>query len=87
MLAPTPSGNGFWTVSAAGAIITWGDAEYLGGPNTSKVNGEWTGRSNLLPGHVIVSIDRATASQGYWCEDNAGNRYAYGAAPDFASPN
>lgn len=87
MLAPTPSGNGFWTCSASGAIITWGDAQYFGGPNTSKTATGWNGPPNLIPGHVIVSITAHPNSQGYWCEDNAGNRYAYGAAPDFASPN
>lgn len=87
MLAPTPSGNGYWRLSAAGAIVTYGDAQYLGGPNTSKTATGWNGPPNLLPGHVCVSIVSHPLEQGYWIEDNAGNLYAYGAAPQYASPN
>ena len=88
MLAPTPTDKGFWTCSAAGAIITHGDAEYLGGPNTSNTAPEgqppaWNGPPNLIPGHVITSIVACNNEQGYWCEDNDGNLYAYGAAKDW----
>jgi hypothetical protein len=81
MFAPTPSGNGGWTCSSQGAIVTYGDAQYLGGPNTSLVNGEWDGPPNLIQGRVIVSFASHPTQQGYWCWDNVGDEYAYGAAP------
>jgi len=86
MLAPTPTGNGYWTLSAQGAIITHGDAQYFGGPNTSFVNGKWNGPPNLIAGHTCVTITAHPAQQGYWIEDNTGNVYAYGAAK-FLQPN
>lgn len=88
MLAPTPQGKGFWTINAAGAIVTHGDAQYLGGPNTSNTApaGQppvWNGPPNLIPGHVVASITAHPLEQGYWVEDNVGNIYAYGAAEDY----
>lgn len=80
MIAGTPSGNGYWLCSPQGAIITRGDAQYLGGPNTSQVNGQWTGPPNLPAGHTIVSFAARGNSQGYWAEDDTGLIYAYGAA-------
>ena len=82
MLAPTPSGNGFWQLKSDGSIITHGDAQYLGGPNTSPANGQVYGGPPALPaGQTCVSIAAHPASQGYWIESNVGNIYAYGAAP------
>lgn len=79
-VAPTPSGDGYWIVSPEGAVITRGDAQYLGGPNTSLVNGKWAGPPNLVPGHTCTGIAAHPSSQGYWITDNAGLIYAYGAA-------
>jgi hypothetical protein len=80
MIAPTPSGNGYWLCSGSGAIITRGDAQYLGGPNTSIVNGAWGGPPNLPAGQTCVSIASHPTSQGYWVESSAGDIYSYGAA-------
>lgn len=86
MLAPTPDGKGFWRVSAAGAVVTYGDAQYLGGPNTSQVNGAWGGPAVLPPGRVVTDIVAHPSAQGYWIEDNFGDLYAYGAA-EYMTPN
>jgi len=80
MIAPTPSGNGYWLCSDQGVIITRGDAQYLGGPNTSQVNGQWGGPPNLPSGQTCVSIAAHPSQQGYWIESSAGDIYAYGAA-------
>lgn len=85
MLAPTPSGNGYWTVNAQGAVITHGDAQYLGGPNTSNPP-KWNGPPVLVPGRTVVSITAHPTEQGYWIEDNVGDVYAYGAAK-YLPPN
>jgi hypothetical protein len=86
MLAPTPSGKGFWRCNALGAITTYGDAQYLGGPNTSKVNGQWGGPPDLPAGQTCVSIASHPGTQGYWIESSAGSIYAYGDAP-YLNPN
>jgi Glycosyl hydrolases family 25 len=88
MLAPTPDGGGYWIVNAAGAVITRGNAQYLGGPNTSNTapSGKppvWNGKPDLIAGHVVTSITAHPTQQGYWIEDNVGNIYAYGAAENF----
>jgi hypothetical protein len=80
MLAPTPTGSGYWTVNPQGAVITHGDAQYLGGPNTSEVDGKWGGPPVLVAGRAVVSITSHPSQQGYWIEDNIGDVYAYGAA-------
>ncbi len=85
MIAPTPSGNGYWIVNAAGAVYTFGDAEYLGGPNTSNTAPagqppKWTGAPNLPAGETCVSIAAHPSAQGYWVESSAGDVYSYGAA-------
>jgi hypothetical protein len=85
MIAPTPSGNGYWLVDSTGAVITRGDAQYLGGPNTSKVNGQWGGPPNLPPGQTVVSVTAHPTAQGYWCESSGGDVYAYGAASWFGN--
>lgn len=92
MLAPTPTGNGYWTVDAAGAVYARGDAEYLGGPNTSNTApagqpAKWDGPPNLIPGRVVVSIASHPVTQGYWIEDNYGDVFAYGAAPYLGAGN
>lgn len=87
MLAPTPSGKGLWRCDATGAVTTYGDAQYLGGPNTSqKANGQWGGPPVLPAGETCVSIAAHPTLQGYWIESNVGNIYAYGSAK-FMEPN
>jgi hypothetical protein len=86
MLAPTPTGKGYWTCSASGAIVTYGDAQYLGGPNTSQVNGKWGGPPVLVAGRVCTTITAQPKAQGYWVEDNFGDVYAYGAS-SYYGPN
>lgn len=80
MIAPTPSGNGYWLVTATGAVYTFGDAQYLGGPNTSKTATGWNGPPNLPAGQTCVSIAAHPITQGYWIESDGGDVYAYGAA-------
>ena len=80
MIAPTPSGQGYWLIDSSGAVITRGDAQYLGGPNTSLVNGKWGGPPNLPAGQSITSVAAHPSQQGYWCESSGGDVYAYGAA-------
>jgi hypothetical protein len=80
MIAPTPSGAGYWTCSATGAVESFGDAQYQGGPNTSKTATGWNGPPNLVAGHNIIGFAASPVGSGYWCEDNFGLIYAYGAA-------
>jgi hypothetical protein len=80
MIAPTPSGNGYWLCSAQGAIITRGDAQYLGGPNTSQTATGWDGPPNLPAGQTIVSLAAHPTQQGYWAESSGGLIYSYGAS-------
>jgi hypothetical protein len=92
VLAPTPSGNGYWTVNAQGALITHGDAQYLGGPNTSNTApagqpNKWDGPPVLQPGRKVVAITAHPGpEQGYWIEDDIGEIFAYGAAK-YLPPN
>lgn len=86
MLAVTPSGNGLWRCDAQGAITTYGDADYLGGPNTSQVNGKWGGPPVLPAGETCTAIASHPTTQGYWVEASDGDLYAYGAA-QFMTPN
>jgi hypothetical protein len=80
MIAPTPSGNGYWLCSSSGAIITRGDAQYLGGPNTSQTSTGWNGPPNLPAGATCVSLAAHPTQQGYWVEASDGNVYSYGAS-------
>jgi len=86
MLAATPTGNGLWRLDPNGAVTTYGDAQYLGGPNTSQVAGKWGGPPVLPAGQTCVAIVAHPSSQGYWIESSVGNLYAYGAAK-YMTPN
>lgn len=86
MVTPTPSGDGYWLIDSTGAVVTRGDAQYLGGPNTSPANGEiWGGPPVLPAGQTIVSVGSHPTGQGYWCESSGGLVYAYGAAKWFGN--
>lgn len=91
MLAATPTGKGYWTLTPQGAIVTHGDAQYEGGPNTSNTAPagqppKWSGPPVLVAGRTCVSITSHPLEQGYWIEDNIGDVYAYGAA-QYLPPN
>jgi|HubBroStandDraft_1064217.scaffolds.fasta_scaffold174371_3 hypothetical protein len=79
LIALTPSGKGYWLCSPSGAVETFGDAQYLGGPNTSLVNGEWDGPPNLPPGQTCTSMV-AWPSGGYSIVSSAGLVFSYGGA-------
>jgi hypothetical protein len=86
MIAPTPSGNGYWLIDQSGAVITRGDAQYFGGPNTSPANGTPSGGPPVLPaGQSIVSVGSHPTQQGYWCESSGGLVYGYGASKWFGN--
>lgn len=79
MIASTPSGNGYWICHPNGAIDARGDAQYLGGANTSELNGQWTGPPSLPAGHSVTGFTAHPSTEGYWIESD-GLVYAYGAA-------
>lgn len=80
LIALTETGKGYWLCSPSGAVETFGDAQYLGGPNTSLVNGKWTGPPNLPAGHTCTDIVSWPGAQGYSIVDDKGLVFSYGSA-------
>lgn len=69
----TPTGNGIWELQNDGAIFTHGDAQYLGGLNTTA-------------GHAAaVGIASHPTAEGYWIASADGGVFTYGAVNFFGS--
>ena len=73
-MAATPSGKGYWLVTAAGGVFCFGDAK----PHGSAANRTCTSRSSTCA---------ATPSgKGYWLVTAAGGVFAYGDAHVHGKP-
>ena len=72
-LASSPSGNGYWVLHANGSIHSFGDAPYMGGPNTA----------GLRAGAVAMAA--LPNGLGYWIVASDGGVFSYGAAGFFGS--
>jgi predicted chitinase len=77
MIAATPSGDGYYTVTPDGALYAFGDAVFKGGPNSPKV---------LQPGVEIIGIAVAH-KDGYWLYGSDGSIFAYGSAQFHGRPD
>jgi hypothetical protein len=66
--APTPDGQGFWTVSSRGVVSVQGDAVFYGDASQLNLNGS------------IVSIAPTFDGRGYWLLGSDGGVFSYGDA-------
>lgn len=71
--APTPSGEGFWTVTGNGTVTTTGDATSYGDA------------SNINLRAPIVSIAPTADGNGYWLLGSDGGVFSFGDASFFGS--
>jgi hypothetical protein len=70
-------GRGYRLADAHGAVFAFGDATYLGGPNTLPGG----------PGTPIVAMATTPDGNGYWLAGQNGAIYAYGDATYLGGPN
>jgi hypothetical protein len=67
-LVPTPSGKGYWLVSADGSVFAFGDAGYYGSMIGKHVNAE------------IVQMIATPTGHGYWLLARDGGIFTFGDA-------
>jgi hypothetical protein len=67
----TPSGKGYWMVTAAGGVLYFGDARFYGGKKK--------------PGAPVVTIARTPSGNGYWLCSKDGTVGSFGDAPALGS--
>ena len=72
--APTPSGSGYWLVTAEGAVYAFGGARYYGGMNGTPITAPITG--------LVAS----PSGKGYWLIGRDGAVYAFGDAQFYGTP-
>ena len=71
--APTPDGQGFWTVTANGTVSTEGDATFYGDASSLSLNAS------------IVGIAATFDGRGYWLLGADGGVFSYGDASFYGS--
>lgn len=76
MIASTPGGKGYFTVTRDGAVYAFGDAQFKGGANTG----------HLPKGRKVVGI-AASSNDGYWLLSDGGDLYTYGSAQFYGKPD
>ena len=81
LIAYTPSGNGYWTITPDGAVDTYGDAQYFGGVNYVEPEGT----NALVPGDSVTGFASHPLEQGYIATTAQGRTYAFGASKDLAA--
>lgn len=92
MISLTSTGNGYWCVEPNGAVFSFGDATYHGGPNTG--GGSTKKKPVLVAGDICVGISGHSTlnglgqilSDGYVIFTEKGNVYAYGDVSFHGSP-
>jgi hypothetical protein len=67
-MAATPSGQGYWLVTADGGVFTFGDAGFFGSAGGIRLN------------RPIVGMAAHPSGQGYWLVADDGGVFAYGDA-------
>ena len=95
LIAPTPTGKGYWTCSPQGAVDSYGDATYQGGLNPGaplSAGGPPVPAGSLPAGHTVTGftalpIPTLDGQQGYWMITDFGGVYAFGAAQFMGGPN
>jgi hypothetical protein len=73
-IAITPSGEGYWAVSAYGAIAMHGKAYFFGQPATLM------GNDKFGDPHHVVGIASTPRAKGYWVASSDGAVFAFGDA-------
>lgn len=73
-VAETSSGNGYWQVTATGAVYAFGDARYLGRVPSSATSHD-----------PVVAVAAAPGDRGYWLLTRSGRVTGFGAADHLAS--
>ncbi len=67
--AATPDGGGYWTTTADGNVVAYGDAPYIGGAGGAHLNAP------------IVGIAATPDGNGYWLVAADGGIFTFGDAP------
>jgi hypothetical protein len=70
-MAASPSGKGYWLVTMAGAVYSFGRAKYCGSLTHKKVRG------------LIVGMAPTADGKGYWLASTLGTVYAFGDAKSY----
>jgi ribosomal protein L24E len=68
----TPTGSGYWRLTAAGRVTAHGDAVHAG-----------SAEQRLRPSEQAVSLSRTPTGAGYWVFTNQGRALAFGDAGHF----
>jgi len=71
--APLPDGRGFWSVTADGAVTSYGSAPYKGGMSGKALNAP------------VLSIASTPDGQGYWLVAADGGMFSFGDARFYGS--
>ena len=82
MIAPTPTGKGYYEVSHHGAVYAYGDAVYHGGANDPPGT---LSEGDSVNGIAVCVVDGADV--GYWLSAVSGAVLAYGQAPYLGGSN
>ena len=72
-IEPTPTGAGYWIVTATGKVLPFGDA---------KFHGDMSGKGLNQP---IIGMSVTTTGQGYWLVGQDGGIFSFGDAQFFGS--
>jgi len=72
-IAPTKSGNGYWTVNRRGGVFTFGDAQFHGSAG------------NIAIDSSIADIAATPSGNGYWLVSQNGGVFSFGDAQFWGS--
>jgi hypothetical protein len=76
-MAATPSGQGYWLVTANGQVMAHGDAQFYGDLTGTTLNQPIVG--------MAPSYDASGNVNGYWLDASDGGIFAYGGAQFYGS--
>ncbi|HVM07223.1 MAG TPA: L,D-transpeptidase family protein [Acidimicrobiales bacterium] len=72
-IAPTPTGDGYWTVAGDGGVFTFGDARFYGSTGDLTLN------------EPVVAMAARSTGRGYWFSASDGGVFSFGDAPFLGS--
>jgi Glycosyl hydrolases family 43 len=72
-MAPVPGGGGYWLVSSAGGVYSYGSATFYGSAG------------NILLNQPVVAMAANPDGGGYWLVASDGGIFSYGDAPFYGS--